>query len=377
MDNITHTLVGLTLSRTPLERAGRGTTAALIIASNLPDIDVVMALHGGRAAYLADHRAFTHSVFGIVVLAIVTAALVRSWEHRPRRHTSPEPREPLASWTALIGVSLVGTIGHVLLDLATPYGTRLLSPLSGVWYSVDWMPIIDVYFLAILIGGTAAFLLRRERRRGIAAAVILLSLGYYGLRAASHQAALHELGAELAARGIHPCTADADPSQAALLALYRWPSSAPSGENGSVAAGESSDCLLEAAAIPTFLSPFVWRMVERYPDAYELTDLDVRPFGFPGGSSPGTLQDIRFPDSHAPAVARAAQAPDARVFLHFARFPMAHVEEAGGRTAVSWTDARFLGGITRLVPAHPQTSPFRLTVTLDPRGDILSASFGQ
>ena len=32
MDNLTHTLFGLTLSRTPLGRAGRGVTTALVLA---------------------------------------------------------------------------------------------------------------------------------------------------------------------------------------------------------------------------------------------------------------------------------------------------------------------------------------------------------
>ena len=48
MDNLTHSLFGATLARTPLARAGRGTTAALLIASNAPDIDIV-ATAGGAA----------------------------------------------------------------------------------------------------------------------------------------------------------------------------------------------------------------------------------------------------------------------------------------------------------------------------------------
>ena len=52
MDNLTHTLFALTLARTPLARAGRGTTAALILASNAPDIDIV-ATAGGAVKYLS------------------------------------------------------------------------------------------------------------------------------------------------------------------------------------------------------------------------------------------------------------------------------------------------------------------------------------
>src|SRR4029453_5549359 len=75
MDNVTHTLFAATLARTPLGRAGRGTTAALIIASNLPDIDIITTA-GGAASYLQWHRGPTHGPIGIVGLGILPAALV-------------------------------------------------------------------------------------------------------------------------------------------------------------------------------------------------------------------------------------------------------------------------------------------------------------
>ncbi len=75
MDNLTHTLFAVTLGRTPLGRAGRGTTTALVLASNAPDVDIVTAARGG-AAYLQWHRGPTHGPLGIVGLAAVTAAIV-------------------------------------------------------------------------------------------------------------------------------------------------------------------------------------------------------------------------------------------------------------------------------------------------------------
>src|SRR3977135_4054510 len=75
MDNVTHTLFALTLARTPLGRAGRGTTAALVIASNVPDLDIVGAARGG-ISYLAWHRGPTHGPLGIVGLGVATAGLV-------------------------------------------------------------------------------------------------------------------------------------------------------------------------------------------------------------------------------------------------------------------------------------------------------------
>src|SRR5262245_12326276 len=77
MDNVTHSLFGATLARTPLGRAGRGTTAALVLASNAPDIDIVTTA-GGALKYLEWHRGPTHGPLGVVGLGVVTAAIVYS-----------------------------------------------------------------------------------------------------------------------------------------------------------------------------------------------------------------------------------------------------------------------------------------------------------
>src|SRR5919204_5552167 len=92
MDNVTHTLFGLTLARTALARAGRGTTAALIIASNIPDIDVVSAA-GGTVGYLKWHRGPTHGPLGIIALGVATAVIVWSWMRW--RAARQAPRAPI------------------------------------------------------------------------------------------------------------------------------------------------------------------------------------------------------------------------------------------------------------------------------------------
>ena len=75
MDNVTHTLFALTLARTPLGCGGRGATAALVLASSAPDIDIVATL-GGSASYLTWHRGPTHGPLGVVGLGVLTAVLV-------------------------------------------------------------------------------------------------------------------------------------------------------------------------------------------------------------------------------------------------------------------------------------------------------------
>src|SRR5881296_9277 len=100
MDNVTHTLFAATLARTPLARAGRGTTAALILASNAPDIDIV-ALARGPANYLKWHRGPTHGPLGLVGLSLLSAAIIwigRTLYDRRRAPHRPADEECNASF---------------------------------------------------------------------------------------------------------------------------------------------------------------------------------------------------------------------------------------------------------------------------------------
>src|SRR5262245_48592695 len=131
MDNVTHSLFGATLARTPLGRAGRGTTAALVLASNAPDIDIVTTA-GGSLKYLEWHRGPTHGPLGIVALGLVTAALVYGGrvllDRRRTSRASALHAHNNASFVQLAGISILGVLFHVLMDLPTSYGTHLLSP---------------------------------------------------------------------------------------------------------------------------------------------------------------------------------------------------------------------------------------------------------
>jgi membrane-bound metal-dependent hydrolase YbcI (DUF457 family) len=124
LDNLTHSLFGLTLARTPLGRAGRGTTAALVLASNAPDIDIV-ATAGGAIKYLQWHRGPTHGALGMIGLGIVSAAFVwlgRRISVSVNASTSAarnDSVDPPASFLMLCAISIVGVICHVLMDVPT------------------------------------------------------------------------------------------------------------------------------------------------------------------------------------------------------------------------------------------------------------------
>jgi len=364
MDNLTHTLFALTIARTPLGRV-RGATAALVLASNAPDIDIVAAL-GGSANYLAWHRGPTHGPLGVIGLAAVTAGLVRGaqWYGRRRSTVSLEsgrrpPDAASASFAALFAVAAVGVLAHVLMDLPTSYGTRLLSPFTWRWFAIDLMPIIDIYLLGILAAGLAIGRGSPQRARNAAAVVLVLMAANYGVRIAAHQQALAAAQRILGPHLPPPC----DPGQAFRALLDSWPRPAPATDQNRVA----GDCLVETAAIPTFLSPFEWRIIARLPRAYEMSNLAL----WNGAESP-----TRVNNHWTPLVAEAATTPTAQVLLGFSRFPAAQLLQDGtGSTVVQFTDQRFaIDGNTG--PASRRSALFTVTVAFDASGAIVQERLG-
>jgi len=378
MDNITHSLFGATLARTPLGRAGRGTTAALILASNAPDIDIV-ATAGGTLKYLEWHRGPTHGPLGIVGLGLVTAALVygaRRLIDRGRASSAVDVHNN-ASFVQLAGISILGVLFHVLMDLPTSYGTHLLSPFDWHWYAFDWMPIIDIY----LLGALAAGLLIGQRwpalRQRNAVIVLMFMLGNYGARLVAHERAI-----ALAPRVFGPALpARCDGSPERRL-IDRWPLPA-------IDLPESSArCLLEIAALPDFGSLFRWRLVARLSNSYLVRDVDVLDARLRGAPSPTDALwrlTTTYPNHWTPQAFEAAATAPAQAFLGFSRLPAVRwVVDPHGVTTVSWRDLRFAAppGVRRLSPRpepdreRPGPNLFGATVRIDANGEVVDARLG-
>jgi membrane-bound metal-dependent hydrolase YbcI (DUF457 family) len=70
MDNLTHSLVGLTAAKAGLEKLSPGATAVCVLAANIPDCDVAILLFGDRWTYLHHHRGITHAILGVAFLCL-------------------------------------------------------------------------------------------------------------------------------------------------------------------------------------------------------------------------------------------------------------------------------------------------------------------
>ena len=369
MDNVTHTLFALTIARTPLGRAGRGTLPALLLASNAPDIDIVAAARGA-ASYLEWHRGPTHGPLGVVGLGVASAGLV--WLGRralDRRRSTGDAPSGNASFAMLVSVSLIGVLLHVLMDLPTSYGTRILSPFDWHWFASDWLPIIDLYLLMAFVVGLGLAELSKASRRHIAAIVLMLMAADYGVRGVAHDQAM-----TLAPRlfGPHlppPC----DPTRTPRAIDY-WPRTSAI---ASTAPGKP--CLVEIAAVPTFVSPFRWRVIAHLSNAYELHEVNVLDARFQQPADRAEVfwrRAVRYPNQWTPSTVIAAATRTGRVFLGFSRFPAARVVvDPAGVATVRWNDMRFVGGLYSLAGRVPD--PFNLVIRLGPDGRVLGEQLGR
>src|SRR5262245_6082105 len=268
MDNLTHTLFGASLARTPLGRAGRGATAALIIASNLPDIDIVTTA-GGSISYLHWHRGPTHGPIGVIAPGLATAAIVTgAYRLLPLlRRDATRDHSDVTSFGMLAIIASIGAALHVLMDLPTSYGVRILSPFSWRWFGVDWLPIIDIWLLIILLAGLLFGLRSPAAKRWNAAIVLTMMAVNYGIRGAAHHQALALAPRLLGPTMPQPC----DPTAPQAGVVDVWPRTTaampvlPAGKR----------CLVEIAAVPEFIGPFSWRIIAQMSNSYEMYQLDL------------------------------------------------------------------------------------------------------
>src|SRR2546425_10396279 len=131
MENLAHTLLGISLAKSGLERATPLATTALVISSNLPDVDVLSRVGGGTVGYLEYHRGFTHGFVGLAVLAAGLTLGLMFIDRRLRFRRDPF-RGPLRP----VGVFLLaylGGLGHAFMDFTNVYGVAPPVPFHHSW----------------------------------------------------------------------------------------------------------------------------------------------------------------------------------------------------------------------------------------------------
>jgi inner membrane protein len=302
MDNICHTLVGAACSEAGLKRSTRFAAPVLLIAANLPDIDVLAFLSDVPAVAL--RRGWTH---GILAQALLPLAFTGAVMLIDRVWKPPRDRRP-ARALAVLALSYVGVLSHVFLDWLNTYGVRLLMPLSPRWFHGDSVFIIDPWLW--LTFGVGVYLSRRRvtftpARVALAVATLYIAAMVWSARAARAvviDAWTRERGRPPHALMVGP--APANPLRKALIV-----------DEGTY---------------------------------YERGTFQWWPARI-------TFDGRRVPRrSDEPEVARAReQDPDMRAVLVWSRFPYYELERVDGGTRVTLRDLRFgarLGSVSAVVP---------------------------
>ena len=290
MDNLCHTLVGAAFGEAGLKRRTRFGNATLIIAANLPDVDVLV--FATAMPSVAFRRGWTHGVLAQLLLPIVlTTAMLAVDRMARRRHDRPPARAQ-----GLLLLSYVGVLSHGFLDLLNSYGIRLLMPFSNRWFYGDTLFIIDPWVWLAL--GTGIWLTRR-RRLHVAAR--------YGLTMVLIYILAMWMNGRLARR----------------MVLDEWRDSR-GGDPVSLMAG------------PVPVSPFRRQVIVDAGPVYETGTVDLL-------AGRVTLEAIVPKNDTDPRARRAREAPHIRAFLVWSRFPFWRFEETGAGTRVSVSDLRFVG----------------------------------
>jgi inner membrane protein len=358
MDNLTHSLVGVLVVKTGLERRVPYAVPAAIVAANGPDIDLIASL-GGRWSYLTHHRGVSHSIIGVILISVVIASVFWLIERFAARRGKREPRNNLRG---LLVLCLIAGATHPLLDWTNNYGVRPFLPFDGRWFYGDLVFVFDPW-LWLVLGGAAFLITGGSRTRNIVWAILgalLTVLMVVGLNLSLPNkrvpvefgtVALWFIGLLLVAvlyrfRG--------------RLLNYRWLAAAalcfvPCYWLGLAVvrhrvatevmpfvsrevAGDGKQ-LKQVALMPTFGDPWRWQGLAE-------TDATVYRITYVPRYTPVLRTDIERFDGpnklQTRLVAAASRDPRAQVFFGFARFPLAHVDTfCTDKTIVRFVDLRY------------------------------------
>jgi inner membrane protein len=336
VDPLTHLATGVICSQLlPTPSRWWAVLAGAVLAL-LPDLDYFF-IFWDRLAFIRYHRGFSHSLVALPLFALAGALLGRFLG-------GPRWFKPL------LILGLVVLLSHLLLDLATSYGTQLFTPFSRRRLSLDWIFIIDPHLTALLVVGAIGSLAFPLWGPRVGAGFLATAAIYLLVCAAYHHQALN---------------------------LARRVFQAPNSPGHSV------------AALPQPFSCRRWHLIAASPADIRQAFVQL-PYAAPLGSGAGGEQAKdhpvpRTPGGPTPAnsyqepghltiqtwtpapAAAGAYPPEAEpilaIYLDFARFPLLRrAESQEGEQLLEWLDLRFS------IPGR--AFPFVLQLRLDAQGRL-------
>lgn len=352
MDNLTHSLVGLTAAKAGLERLTPGATTLCVLAANAPDADIIVLAFGDRWDFLQHHRGITHAIVGVISLAFLLPLIFYGVDRLWSRLRNQTPKTKLSG---LLIASLIASATHPLLDWTNNYGIRFFLPWSQKWSYGDLVFIVDPY-LWVMLGG-AAFLLTAKTRfvkaiwGVIAAALTFLIVASPRSSDLPNPRLIAFVWIVTLIALIVLLMKDARARWgnriafvAIALVLCYWTvlgfahskAFGRGSEEAAKMATANGETVARLAAMPRLANPFRWDCVFETDRAMYRFEL-----GLMGGQS--AVMPVRYPKPAPELVNAVSQQRPARVFLGFARFPVMQLADPGctTRTLVQLADLRY------------------------------------
>lgn len=294
MDNICHTLVGAALAESGLKRRTALGSATLMIAANLPDVDVIAVPLGHSLGF---RRGITHGVPALIVLPVVLMIVMLAWYRW--RGRGAEPPKP----GSLLLLSAIGVATHSFLDWLNTYGMRWLMPIDPSWSYGDTLFIADPWIWLAL--GAGVWLSRRRQAHPAS----------HGTTSAPARVALVAVALYIAAMG-------------SLAAIARR-----AVREALIARGITADTVVVE---PVPVNPLSRRVIYLWQGSYRLATYRL--------SRTSDLTDpwfeIPLNAEHA-AVAMANRTAQGHEYHSWARLPYYVIEPAGDTTWVTIADVRY------------------------------------
>ncbi|MCU0633872.1 MAG: metal-dependent hydrolase [Gemmatimonadaceae bacterium] len=149
-------------TRAPLVLAG-------VVAAELPDIDLAWSGLGrggeGALRYMLHHRGHTHTLVVALAGALLVWGLWLALRRDLRNATASRPR---------LGIALLGTLSHVLLDWTNSYGVHPFWPWENRWFYGDAIFIVEPWLWVVAI--PAVMLGDRSRTGRVVLALLLAAI---------------------------------------------------------------------------------------------------------------------------------------------------------------------------------------------------------
>jgi inner membrane protein len=139
MDSFSHALVGIAiagLSGHPLSIYDPIYLAA-ILGAQAPDFDIIAQIKG-KFSYLRQHRAFSHSIPGLVLWSFLIGAVLSIFM-------------PQANFFSLLGWAFSGSLSHIIMDYFNTHGAAILWPFHKERKSLQLLNVFDPILFVLLL----------------------------------------------------------------------------------------------------------------------------------------------------------------------------------------------------------------------------------